>query len=336
MPYNGRLLARARDRLDEIKSKNAAEQARRLELAYLRAPRLRVIDEELRGGMLELMRLTISHSGDIRPELERIERENLALQEERGRLLVSAGFPADYTDEIYSCKLCHDSGMVGAAPCECLKRLYNAELTRELAPLLRQGDESFETFRLDYYGPPGSRNRELMGSVRDVCRAYAASFGRYSNSMLFQGGTGLGKTFLSACIAREVAGRGFSVAYESVGAALERFEEHKFSRDSELAEKAGEAVRQYMDCDLMILDDLGTEMTTNFAVAALYQLINGRLLRGAPTIISTNLSDEEIAARYGQQIASRLAGEYESLPFCGRDIRLIKQGRGGTDAARDN
>ena len=167
-----------------------------------------------------------------------------------------------------------------------------------------------------------------MKFVYNYCREYAANFSSASPSLLFRGGPGLGKTFLSACIAREVASNGFSVAYESAPRALGEFEAQRFSRDEAERDAASVKVRDYLECDLMILDDLGTEMTTSFTVSALYQLVNTRLIESRQTIISTNLSDEEIVRRYGPQTASRLAGEYELLSFAGSDIRRIKKERG--------
>ena len=142
---------------------------------------------------------------------------------------------------------------------------------------------------------------------------------------MVRGGPGLGKTFLSACIAREVSARGFSVAYESAPAALGEFETQRFSRDPEEAGAAAAKVREYLNCDLMILDDLGTEMTTSFTVSALYQLVNTRLTESRQTIISTNLDDGEILRRYGGQVASRLSGEFELLSFAGSDIRRLRK-----------
>jgi DNA replication protein DnaC len=166
-----------------------------------------------------------------------------------------------------------------------------------------------------------------MLMVRDTCLAYADGFGDSSTNLLFQGGTGLGKTFLSACVARTVAGRGFSVAYESCATALSAFETSKFSRDPAEAEAAAARVKQYLTCDLMILDDLGTEMVTSFSVSALYQIINGRLIAGKKTIVSTNLSTAELSGKYGPQIMSRLEGEYDFVIFKGQDIRQLKKER---------
>ncbi len=332
MGYNGKLLGRAREAQEQLRRKNSEEQRRRTEDTYSRIPRVRTIDSILRQQMVELMRLTISHERDISERLTLMEEDNLRLQSERADLLVAAGLPETYTDDIYSCKKCHDSGMDGVSICSCLKRLYNKELTKELAPLLRAGDESFATFDLNYYDSTrdtetGISPRACMELVYNTCREYATSFGPKSPNLLFQGGTGLGKTFLSACIARVVAEGGHSVAYDSMPSALTFFETQKFSRDSSEVDDAGATVRHYLNCDLMILDDLGTEMVTTFSVSALYQLINTRLINGKQTIISTNLSNSEIARKYGQPISSRLTGEYAAMPFVGRDIRLIRRER---------
>ena len=164
-----------------------------------------------------------------------------------------------------------------------------------------------------------------MEIVFDTCREYAQSFSDRSMNLMFQGGTGLGKTFLSACIARVVAENGHSVCYDTASSALETFETKKFSRDIQTAENAAVKVERMLDCELMILDDLGTEMPTPMAVSALYTLINTRLVNGRKTVISTNLTDAELLKRYNAQICSRLEGEFTKLPFFGSDIRLLKK-----------
>ena len=148
MDYNGKLLARARERLARLREENAAEQRRRTAEAYARLPRLRELDRELRMQMIELARLAMDRSAAAKERLASLRDENLALQAERAELLVSAGFPADYTDEIYSCPDCHDTGIKGTGICHCLKKLYTRELTDELSTLLHGGQESFERFDL--------------------------------------------------------------------------------------------------------------------------------------------------------------------------------------------
>ena len=330
MPYDGKLLAQAREALEQRRADNAAEQQRRLSLVYARDPEIEQIDLRLRRQMAELVRLTVSRAPDLAEKLEVLKRDNLELQAERAERLTALGLPIDYLDEIVSCPICRDTGMDGAQPCRCLKKLYNQALTKELSALLRHGDESFERFDLSLYDEQPLEGstvspRFAMERIFAQCRKFADSFPEVSSNLLFQGGTGLGKTYLSACIARVVADKGYSVCYDSAASALEAFEAQKFARDPETAEAAAARVRRMLDCDLMILDDLGTEMITSVTVSALYTLINSRLNAGKKTIISTNCTDEELLRKYTPQICSRIKGEFLRLPFVGRDIRLLKK-----------
>lgn len=329
MAFDGKLLARARTQLDLIRSDNQAEHQRRLSLVYARVPEIQRMDETMRRQMTELVRLTISHPVDLKERLAALEKDNLDIQMRRAELLVENGWPVEYLDDIYSCPKCRDSGVYEGGVCSCLEKLYNKELTKELGTLLQHGDESFERFDLNYYdaAPVGGVSpRETMTMVLGACRKFADNFPAVSANLLFQGGTGLGKTYLSACIARVVANKGYSVCYDSAAAALEAFEVQKFSRDPEAGEAANARVRRMLDCDLMILDDLGTEMISSISTSALYTLLNTRLVNGKKIIISTNCSDEELQKKYTQQIYSRIKGEFLRLPFVGRDIRLIRKG----------
>ena len=331
MAYDGKLLAKARGELEKIREDNRSLLRRRTEQVYSTVPEIREIDRRLQGHMAQLARLTLSRSADIKERIAALEEESLSLQMRKAELLTEKGFGADYLNEIYHCRLCHDSGMRGASPCECVDKLYNRALTYELGSLIKHGDESFERFDLslysDSYDPGyGVVPRETMAKVLDICRKYARNFPDVSANLIMQGAPGLGKTFLSACIARVVAEKGLSVCYESAVAALDAYEQQKFSRDSAEGEAGAAKVRRMSECDLMILDDLGTEMPTPMAQSALYTLINSRLVKGKKTIISTNLSDEELEKRYSPQICSRIAGEFLHLPFAGQDIRRIKKG----------
>ena len=330
MAYDGRILAKARAELEKIRSGNRAEMQRRRGAVYSRIPRISVIDGRMREQMTELVRMTIARRPDIRQQVELLEKENLELQAERAELLTANGFPIDYLDDICTCKKCGDTGIYNDNVCECLDRLYNAELTKELGTLIRRGDECFERFDLRLYSdePDEKYNvvpRRVMAKTLEVCRRFAENFPNVSSNLLMQGDTGLGKTYLSACIARSVADKGYSVCYDSAFTALEYFEKQKFGRDADDWEAVDRRVKRMLDCDLMILDDLGTEMATPMSLSALYILRNTRLVNGRRMIISTNLMDEEIKKRYTPQIASRLVGEFLHLPFAGRDIRLMKQ-----------
>ena len=333
MTHDGRLLARAREALEDERRENQAEQQRRTDLIYHRIPEIESIDRRMRSQMSDLVRLTLSKPADLSHRLEKLQKENLDLQMRKAELLHAQGFPIDYLDEIVSCKVCGDTGMVDGRLCACMERRYNRELTKELSVLLRSGDESFERFDLSLYPDTpeqesGVSARSAMRIVFSACRGFADSFPDVPanlRNLLLRGDSGLGKTYLSACIARSVAERGYSVCYDTASAALEAFEKQKFSRIPEEAEAAALRAERMLSCDLMILDDLGTEMATPAAASALYTLINTRLTRSLHTVISTNCSDDELRRRYSPQICPRLFGEFLELPFYGNDIRLMKR-----------
>ena len=323
MAYSKAVVHRARQRLAQAKADRESENLQNLQTAYEQIPRLREIDRMLRRSMALAAQAVFTQGGDAQLAMEQVRDANLALQWER-QSLISEHFGPDFLDESPICSLCGGSGYVGSAMCECLQELCRQEQKREVALLAGSG-ERFEKFRLEYYSDRidskyGASPRTIMEHNFNICRKYAHNFGPGSGNLLFVGGTGLGKTFLSACIAAVVAERGFSVAYESAQHLFAKLEKNRFSPD----EESREQVQNLENCDLLIIDDLGTEMPGNFVTAALYNLVNDRLLGRKPMIISTNLNVEEAARRYSPQIASRLQGSFKGLTFVGEDIRVLK------------
>ncbi len=328
--YDGKLLSKARASLEADRERNLSEQQRRIQEVYRRIPEVEQIDSRMRAQMADVVRLTLSKGIGLEEKLHALRDENLELQMKRAELLTANGYPIDYLDEIFSCGRCHDTGLDRGNICDCLKKRYNRELTEELSSLLKNGSESFENFDLSLYpsvpdSPGGWSPRDSMKPVFEGCRKFAMNFPDVSANLLLRGSTGLGKTYLSACIARVVAEKGYSVCYDSAASALEAFERQKFARDPAEAEAAGVRVRRMLSCDLMILDDLGTEMVTPMSLSALYTLINTRLNEKLRTIISTNCTDEDLDRRYTPQICSRIRGDFLELPFSGTDIRLLKR-----------
>ena len=323
MAYSPEVLSRARARLAMAKEDRESENREHLRQAYAQVPRLQEIDRKLRATMAQAAQAAFTQGGDPSEILERARRENLLLQQERSEL-EALYFEEGFLDDSPICDRCGGSGYVGSAMCECLRELCRQEQKKELT-FLNVGRESFDQFRLDYYPDRedskfGVNIRTIMEKTYQTCRRYAQNFSERSANLLFSGDTGLGKTFLSACIARAVADSGYSVVYESAGHLFTKLERAKFSGD----EQARKESDRFLACDLLIVDDLGTEMPGQFTTAALYGLINDRILAGKPTIISTNLTIEEFEKRYNRQIASRLRGSYTRVPFVGEDIRVLK------------
>ncbi|NLH02175.1 MAG: ATP-binding protein [Clostridiales bacterium] len=332
MAYDGKILARARDILEQIKLNNETELNRRRAEIYELIPEIKKIETEITTIMTGVAVDALKKGLDAGSAVENARSQCDILLEKRTELLKSAGYPADYIDEIFSCSKCRDKGYILGKPCTCLDNLYKAEAVRELSSMLNIEGQSFENFDLSYYektpASGGTSPYQIMSTVLSLCRDYAYDFGKNSVNLLFRGGTGLGKTFLSVCIARVVSEKGYSVVYDTAVSVMEAFEAHKFDRGGADSDNISVKVRRYLDCDLLILDDLGTEMTTNFTLSALYTLINNRLLSGGKTIITTNLSEDDIRKRYSPQIVSRLEGEYILLNFSGSDIRRLKRERG--------
>ena len=323
MAYSAEVVQRARERLAQVRADRESENLRHLAEAYRRVPRLKEIDLQLRQTMAKAAQAVFISGGDVQQAMEQAKNENLALQMER-RELIAANFEPGYLDDEPICEQCGGTGYIGSSMCECLRELCRQEQKRELT-FLNVGKESFEQFRLEYYPDridprQGVNIRAVMEKTFQICRRYAHEFTERSENLLFSGGTGLGKTFLSACIARTVADRGYSVCYESANHLFTKLERAKFNGD----EEARRDSEKYTACDLLIVDDLGTEMGGQFTTSALYGLINDRILAGKATIISTNLNSDDLEKRYSAAIASRLRGNYRRIAFMGEDIRLKK------------
>ena len=323
MAYSAEVVKRARARLAQAKEDRESENRQHLAVAYARVPRIQEIDIQLRRTMAQAAQAAFLQGGDGRELLEKARIENLELQQERA-ILAMENFEEGYLDDSPICDKCGGSGYIGSNMCECLTELCRQEQKKEVS-VLSGSREAFNQFRLDYYPDRidpkyGASPRTIMERNLKICRTYALTFAPSAGNLLFVGGTGLGKTFLSACIARAVADRGYSVVYESAGHLFGKLEQAKFSPSEEARREAA----RFTDCDLLILDDLGTEMPGQFVTAAFYTLLNDRILAGKPMVISTNLNIDEAARRYSPQIASRLQGSFQGLTFVGEDIRILK------------
>lgn len=263
-----------------------------------------------------------------------LREKNRQLREERKNLLKELGLPPNYMDINYTCPECKDMGTIenydeenrvsyGTRYCDCymdLLKKYSAEKMSKMTPMELS---SFEDFDLSYYSKSASGGAfspyETMKIVYEGCLNYASTFDKDSNSLYFCGRTGLGKTHLSLAIANEAIKKGYNVVYGSVINFLNKLEREKFGRADTF-----ETEDVLIGADLLILDDLGAEFSTPFAVSALYNIINSRIARGVPTIISSNLSVKEVQERYPESVASRIIGTFKIVEFSGKDIRQIQ------------
>ena len=323
MAYSAEVVQRARARLAQAKEDRESENRQHLAEAYTRVPRIKEIDMQLRRTMAQAAQAAFLQGSDGRELMEQIREENLGLQQERARL-AEENFEEGFLDETPICDKCGGSGYVGSTMCECLRELCRQEQKKEVS-ILSGSKESFNQFRLDYYPDRvdpqyGASPRTIMERNFQNCRRYAATFNLNAGNLLFVGGTGLGKTFLSACIARTVADRGYSVVYETAAHLFGKLEKARFNPTEESRREA----EKFTACDLLIVDDLGTEMPGQFVTASLYSLLNDRMLAGKPMVVSTNLNVDEVSRRYTPQIASRLYGGFQRLTFVGDDIRVMK------------
>ena len=319
MAYNETVVRAARERLEkrrrEAESAATALQNKMCE----QYPRLKVIQREKAASIPELTRAILDNNPAA---AEDIRVRNLKLQEEMASILRTAGCNCDNFEPRYTCQKCGDTGFVGGVVCDCYRRLLQEEACRNLSGLSAMRLTDFASMRLDYYDDAvdpklGESPRQHMSNIINYCREYTACFSPHNDSLLLTGATGIGKTHLCLAIARGVAEQGYSVVYGSVQPLIRQMEAEHFGRAQ------GGSESQLVDCDLLVLDDLGMEFDTPFSRACLYNVLNARLLEGKPTVISTNLSYTALQERYGDQIASRISGGFVPLLCVGRDIRQI-------------
>ncbi len=302
----------------------ADADARREEL-YGLIPELRQLDARLSAFGLRIMQTALSH-GNTEEMIAALRKENEQILQERGKLVELRGYPRDYDEPRYECTQCHDTGYVGIRMCQCMRRaLIEAGMESSgLASLMRT--QSFDNFCLDYYADDPKAYAVMKEHYRNLYQ-YAHHFSieqgkPMPSNLLLLGGTGLGKTHLSTAVARIVIERGYDVYYNSAVGLVSDFESRRFGNG--LAAETSEDIARYVDCDLLIIDDLGTEVVNQFTLSCLYYVLNTRLNRNKPTIVNTNLMPSDLRKSYSDRISSRLTGEFSILPFYGTDVRRQK------------
>ena len=312
------IYAKAIGRIQERRHAARREQEIRTDQIQREIPEIAELNRHLQATCSSILQSL--HSEDPAARIKQIEQRSLEADAMLRQILTAYGYPADYLDVHYTCEICSDSGFTNGRPCVCLEQEIGRIGAEELNAQSRLTLSSFESFSLHYYNDlPAEQYRAMEKILRD-CKAYAAEFQPLSSgNLLMIGGTGLGKTHLSLSIASVLLEQGFSVIYDSVGNLLHTLEREQFGRG-----ETSDTLSLLLECDLLILDDFGTEFDTSFTRSMIYTLLNSRINSARPMIVNTNLSHADIQERYGDRILSRLLFASKILHFYGRDIRMQK------------
>lgn len=328
MNYSQDVIQKAYDELTLRRERAVLIHEQRVEEVRKGYPEIYGVYSEITSTKDKLAAVILSKGVDVRAEIEKIRDQNLRSQSELKELLRRFDFPGDYLEIHYACQICCDSGVKDGNRCECVTSLlerFNIEKMNEQCTVklgsFAEFDLGFYPETYDYKGT-AVRARDKMAENLKFCMEYAKDFSECSPSLFMFGATGLGKTFLSGCIARELLNKGYSVAFDSIQNYVREIEREHFGRSE------NDTLGALLRADLVILDDLGSEFSSNFNEPAIYNIINSRLNMGKPTIVSSNLSLEELSKRYDDRIISRITGMFYTLRFIGEDVRQIKRRKG--------
>lgn len=327
MSYGKYINNLAEERLSKIRNANLDKQEMEQDKLYNLFPRLKEIEAELRhiGAMAGKAVLA---GTDARTVTEQLALRSSALQNERKVILLSNGYKSDALEPHFTCEKCRDTGRIEnekgiTVLCECLKNIRMQIACEELNKVSPLSLSTFESFRLDCYDMdvvPGTSTSDYdrMSKILEYCKKYAENFSAESDGIIMKGATGLGKTHLSLAIANEIIKKGFGVIYVSAPDILAKLERFHFNYDYDEEEQI---VTTLTECDLLIIDDLGTEFQSNYNTSAIYNIFNSRLLKKHPTIINTNLTLKELEKYYTQRFVSRIMGNFVKMDFRGSDFR---------------
>ncbi len=302
------------------KRKEAAEQEQRIRRAeeFMLHPELKDVCLKLESTSSRYLKIVLEGGKDYQKKIEQLKQETLKLNEQKRAMLFSFTGDPEYLNARYTCPLCEDSGYKEGVRCDCMNKLLKKIAADEFVEKCGIKLCDFSDFDPNLY-PDTSDNglspREKMMKLFNFCRSYCEGFGLDSHSLFFMGKTGLGKTFLSSCIAKEVLEKGNSVIIGQFATFMRRIEDEHFGRAE------GNTLDSLVDCDLLILDDLGSEFRTIFTESALYEIVNGRINANKPTIMSTNLSAAELNNTYNERLISRITGCFVPCIFYGNDVR---------------
>lgn len=297
-------------------------QAEAIADAYARIPALKALDGSISAESVAATQRMLAGDKEASAKLKQRIAE---IREEKEVLLVSAGLPADYLDLHYTCPDCKDTGFVDGKKCHCframqMRLLYAQSNVDEIVK--RENFAAFDLNRFDAKRPipeaNGMTNRQYMAKLRSDLVRWAQRFDEHHGNIIFMGSPGVGKTFLTNCLAKALIDSYHSVVYLTSTDLFESFSRSNYQDDAEQRDMS-EAV---MNCDLLIIDDLGTELVNSFTTSKLFYVINQRQVLRRSVIISTNLTFKGLRDNYSDRIVSRIMSDYEIIPLYGRDQRL--------------
>ncbi len=313
----------ANKELEKIRQKNAEIQNIRHNEVLMKAPKLGEVEADLMKQGTRLLSCVLKKCEDF----EDIKKNIQTLQKEKTKLLLKNGFAEDFLDDVYSCEKCHDTGFVDGRRCDCLKKLVSKYIGENSNLTEYMREQTFEKFDFSLFANQGENTATTLKIMQKVCEKaidFAEKFDRTHENFLIMGNAGTGKTFITSCIGNRALERGKTVYYQTAFRLFEILENSRFNKGDD---DSAELVKYAYDVDLLIVDDLGTEFTTQFTLAALFDIINSRIISGKSTVISTNLGFEELSNLYSQRITSRFVGNYQLLQTSGKDLREILRKR---------
>ena len=323
MSYKKSVYIKAKEILAQRKATAEREAEMRHSAAIAMCPEIAEIEREMASHGADVVK-AVGMGADVDEYVKNLAAANIRAQARRKEILRSAGFPEDYLEVKYTCSICRDTGYNKEFYCQCYRKLIRDVAREQLSENSPLKKCTFESFRLDKYPDVvdsviGINQREHMKGNLEFCKEYAKNFSTQAQGIFMYGKTGLGKTHLSLAIANEVLNKGYDVYYGTIQSIMDKLEGEHFGR----LPREDSIKEDILTCDLLIIDDLGTEFATQFTTAELYNIVNSRILASLPTIISTNLAMAEVAEKYSQRVASRIIGSSDAIYFCGKDIRQL-------------
>lgn len=309
---------------------SVSEQKRRLELIYKKVPKVKEIDSEIAKTGVMIAKSLLNNPDSYEENLAEVKKRMEKMKSEKAFLLTENNISLDQLEIRYECSKCNDTGYLkSGSKCSCLKQALIREAYKMSNIENRLSSENFKTFDINIFSEEPFDGevlspRENMLKMLNTAEGFCINFDKHNGeNLLFYGTTGLGKTFLCNCIAKSLLDKGKVVIYQTAFKIMEIVEAHRFNREDD-SRFSREEYNMLFEADLLIIDDLGTELSNSFTITEFFNIINSRLLKGSKTVISTNLSPMEISNIYTDRVFSRLFNQFNMLKFYGPDLRWEK------------